>query len=245
MASPHQPIGNKPPQVNEKFKTEDPFNSFSTKSKLRDDEYTRENPTHYNKDSSNKKSDRSDLYFLIGTTIFLIALFLIFAPTSTSHYEVEVYYTDTETYTEKVPYEVQEAYEVQEPYEGIESFTDTVPIEQSVPYIDYEEVVSNAPSGQYYASWDSNCSCTNYNLEWCIQLTCQVATTRYMTEIVYEKIEKERPVTKYRTVTKSRTVTKYRDVQNTRNVIKTKMEPREMEVNWLFGFKMPYKLHIF
>jgi hypothetical protein len=192
-----------------------------------------------------KETNRSNLYFFIGLSIFLLIAFIVLAPTKTHHYEVEVSYTDTETYTEKEPYETQEAYQVQEPYQDVEYYTDTVPVEQSVPYTDYESVVYNAPSGQYYPSCGSDCTCTDYSF-WtgqCIQCTCLVAVTRYKTQIVYQEIQKERPVTKYRTITKYRTVTKYRDVEKTRDVVKTKMDPRQVEVNWLFGFKLPYKLH--
>lgn len=191
------------------------------------------------------KMKGSSSYFII-VIIFLLVGFIIFAPTRTFNYEVEVFYTDSETYTEKEPYDAQEAYEVQVPYESVEYYTDTVPINRSVPYTDYEYIVYNAPSLQIYPSWDSGCSCTDSSF-WrggCIQVTCRVAQTRYKTEIAYEQIQKERPVTKYRKVTKYRTITKYSDVQKTRDIIKTKMEPREMEVNWLFGFKMPHKLHI-
>jgi hypothetical protein len=178
--------------------------------------------------------------------VFLLIAFIILAPTKTHHYEVEVSFTDTETYTEKEPYEAQESYQTQEPYQDVEYYTDTVPVEQSVPYTDYETVVHNAPSGQYYPSCGSDCTCTDYSF-WtgqCIQCTCLVAVTRYKTQIVYQEIQKERPVTKYRTITKYRTVTKYRDVEKTREVVKTKMDPRQVEVNWLFGFKLPYRLHL-
>ena len=195
------------------------------------------------KESEHK--NRSNLYFFIGLGVFLLITFTVFAPTETHHYEVEVSYIDTETYTEKEPYETQESYQVQEPYQDVDYYTDNVPVEQSVPYTEYEIVVYNAPPGQYYPSCGSDCTCTDYSF-WtgdCIQCTCSVAVTRYKIQTVYQEIQKERPVTKYRTLIKYRTVTKYRDVEKTREVMKIKMEPRQMEVNWILGFKMPFKLH--
>ena len=200
-----------------------------------------------NKKNSSKQEykNRGNLYFFIGLGVFLLIVFIVLAPTKTHPYEVEVSYVDTETYTEKEPYETQESYQVQEPYQDVEYYTDNVPVEQSVPYTDYETVVSNAPSGQYYPNCGSDCTCTDYSFwtENCIQCTCLIAVTRYRTQIVYQEIQKERPVTKYITLTKYRTVTKYRDVEKTRDVMKTKIDPRQIEVNWIFGFKLPYKLH--
>ena len=187
---------------------------------------------------------KNNIIFATGVIIFLLIAFFLFIPTKTVTYEVEVSYTDIEAYYEKEPYNDQEAYQSQEPYETTEYYTDTVPVEKSVPYTDYETRVVNAPPGTYYPDYGS-CSCTDYNF-WggCIQLTCLEPVTKYKTEIVYEEITKERPVTKYETVTKYRTVTKYKDVEKTREVIKTRMETKRMEVNWIWGFKMPFKLHL-
>ncbi|NQU98992.1 hypothetical protein HQ533_06030 [Candidatus Woesearchaeota archaeon] len=195
---------------------------------------------------SKKDNKENIIFFSIIGAVLIVALILL-APTETFVYEVEVPYTTTETYTETEPYQTEEAYTVKEPYETTETYVDQVPMEESVPYTDYETVVHNAPFGEYYSSCGTDCVCT-YTSFWtggCTQCTCLVAVTRYRTEIVYEEVEKERPVTKYRDVTKYRTVTKYRDVDKTRDVMKTRMEEREMEVNWLFGFKTPYKIHLF
>jgi hypothetical protein len=40
-----------------------------------------------------------------------------------------------------------------------------------------------------------------------------------------------------------RTVTKNVEVWKTRNITKTRTESRPIEVNWIFGFKLPYALH--
>jgi hypothetical protein len=177
---------------------------------------------------------KSNLYFFVGLGVFvLIALFII-APTKTYHYDVEVFYNDTETYFEIEPYETQEAYQVQEPYQTTETYYDQVPVQKIQ--------VNDAPSGQYYPSCNTNCYCSNQEWSWsmfayvCVQCTCQITE--------YQTIAKERPVTKYTPVTKYRTVTKYRDVEKTRDVIRTRMEPRQIEVNWIFGFKLPYTLHL-
>lgn len=189
--------------------------------------------------------NKGHLIFTAAVLFVLLIAFTLIVPTKTITYEVEVTYTDTENYTEKEPYEAQESYKVQESYESVEYYTDTVPIEKSIPYTDYETVVHDAPYGQYYPSCDS-CSCTKTSIWFgnCIQCTCSAEVTKYKTEVVYEEIEKERPVIKYRPATKYRTITKYQEVEKTREVIKTKMEAREMEVNWLFEFKLPYKLHL-
>ncbi|MBU0460908.1 MAG: hypothetical protein KJ771_08955 [Nanoarchaeota archaeon] len=175
-----------------------------------------------------------NLSFFIGLGIFLLITFIIIAPTKTHHYEVEVPYTDTETYSEKEPYETQEEYQTQEPYQTTETYYDQVPVQK--------KQVNDASSGQYYPSCNNNCYCSKQEWNWnmfeyiCVQCTCQITE--------YQTIAKERPVTKYTTVTKYRTVTKYKDVQKTREVIKTKMDPRQVEVNWIFNFKLPYKLHL-
>ena len=194
---------------------------------------------------------KSNICFLIGVSVFLIVVFLIVAPTKTITNNVEVAYTDTETYYEKEPYEVQEAYQEQEPYQSVETYTDSVPVPVSVPYQDTEYYYqsADAPAGKYWpdASITSNCVCSNRDwLSHCIQLYCQYSrsVTKYRTEMQQQSIQKERPVTKYRTITKYRTVTKYRDVAKTREVMKTRIESRPLEVNWLIGFKTPYKLHL-
>lgn len=193
-----------------------------------------------------KWSNKKDIFFFSGVFIFLIVAFILFVPTKTVTYEIEVHYTATENYTEKEPYQTQESYQVQEPYQTTDTYIDTLPVEQSVPYTDYETIVRNAPSGRYYPNCSSDCTCTDYSF-WtgnCIQCTCWIPVTKYKTEIVYKEVQKERPVTKYKTVTKYRTITKYKDVVKTREVLKTRMETREMEVNWIWGFKMPYRLHL-
>lgn len=212
-------------------------------------------------ESLKKKSilikNRSDIFILLGVCIFLIVIFLVVAPTKTIINNVEVAYTDTETYSEKEPYEVQEAYQEQEPYQSVETYTDTVPVPVSVPYQDTENSYQSydAPSGKYYSSIPSGCTCTSNRYLYdengnfgalCIQLSCLISTpvTKYRTEMQQQSVQKERPVTKYRTITKYRTVTQYRDVQKNRQVMKTRIDPQQLEVNWLFGFKTPYRLHL-
>lgn len=194
---------------------------------------------------------------IIGICIFFILVFLIFVPTKTTTYSVEVAYTDTETYYEKEPFVVQESYQEKVPYQTTETYTDIVPVPVSVPYQDYEYSYKTYDSGtdKYYSSIPTGCVCSSnrYNYDkdgvygaLCVQLTCQIATpvTKYRTETQQQSIQKERPVTEYRTETKTRSVTQYQDVAKTRNVIKTRIEERPLEVNWLLGFKTPYSLHL-
>ena len=91
------------------------------------------------------------------------------------------------------------------------------------------------------------CECNRVNplTKNCTQCSCYRIITAQKTEIFNEEIEKERILTKYITERKYRTVTKYKDVNKSREVIKVKTENKEVEVNWIFGFKVPFKLHIF
>ena len=192
-----------------------------------------------------KLSFKHPLILVITGIILLGAIFTLAAPTKTHTYYVDVPYEASESYTEKEPYDAQEAYQVQVPYESTETYTDTVPVEVDVPYTDYEEKVYHAESGHYYPDVSSPCRCTDYNF-WgnCVEQTCTTPVTKYKTETQQQTIEKTRPVTKYKTETKYRTVTKYRDVQKSRTVTKTKEEPKQYEVNWLFKFRVPWRLHI-
>jgi len=189
--------------------------------------------------------------------ILVTILFLVAIPTKTVHYTVEIPYSDTETYYEKEPYEVQEAYQEQEPYQTVETYTDIVPVPVSVAYqdVEYSYETYNAQSGYYYSSIPSGCVCSSNRYMYdasgtygalCVQLTCAVPSlvTKYRTEMQQQSVQKERPVTKYQTVTKNRTVTKYRDVLKTREVLKIRNETQQVEVNWLVGYKTPYKLHL-
>jgi hypothetical protein len=203
------------------------------------------------------KTHKSDLFLSLGILIILITVLIIAVPTKTIFFNVEVAYTDTETYYEKEPYEVQEAYQEQDPYQDIEYFIDTVPVQVSVPYEDIEYYYQSydAGTGMYYSYNPTGCYCTGtrymYDVDGvygalCVQLNCRLSrtVTKYRTETEYQSIRKQRPVTKYKTVTKYRNVTQYRDVPKTRQVMKTRMEPQPVEVNWLFGFKTPYELHL-
>lgn len=171
------------------------------------------------------------IYFYLGVTGFLLLIFFLIAPTKTHFYTVDVPYEDVEYYFEKEPYEYQESYEAQEPYQTTEIYNDKVPVQKTETH--------TAPSGQYFTSYGSNCQCTRYSgwlFPQCIEYTCTV--------VEYETVQKERPVTKYKTVTKYRTATGYRDVQKQRTVTKLRQEQRQYEINWVFGFRVPWNLHI-
>ena len=188
------------------------------------------------KEESLLKKNKSRILFITGTLVFLLIIFTLFVPTKTSYYEVEIPYNDTEYYIEKEPYQVEEPYQVKEPYQTTETYIDIVPVEKSVPYQTIEYV--------YYSDCDSTegCTCIHWHWFWGYCDGCECKVTKYKTEIVYEEIEKTRPVTKYKDIIKYRTVTKYRNVTKSREVIKIKIEQREKEVNWLFGYRVPYKL---
>jgi hypothetical protein len=162
--------------------------------------------------------------------ISILLLIAILVPSQTHSYNVDVPYEDTETYTEKEAYDEIEYYDVQTPYEDTEVYYDQVPIEKTETH--------TAEEGMHFPSCDGDCYCTDYTFFGdCVKCTCEYT--------VHESIEKERAVIKYRTETKQRTVTKYRDVPKTRTVIKIRQEERYEQRNWLFKFRVPWKLNIF
>jgi len=134
----------------------------------------------------------------------------------------------------------QEAYEKKVPYETTETYIDTIPIEEKTPY----ETTEEYHIIRYNCDYDVDCECDESGTP-CYKCSCFRTVTKYLTEIRYEDVEKERAVTKYRTETAYRTVTKHKDVQKSRKVMRTKMEARTVERNWIFGFNVPWKLHIF
>jgi hypothetical protein len=174
-----------------------------------------------------------------------LGVLTVVVPTKTYYYTVEVPHEEQESYFEKEPYDEQESYVVQVPYEKMETYMDTVPVQVSVPYITYEDTINQAPPGRYYPSCTDPCRCTEYDwLGNCIECTCTYAVQQYRTETEQQTIQKTRPVTKYREETRLRTVTRYRDVQKERTVLRMGEEQRQYEVNWLFGFRSPWLLHI-
>jgi hypothetical protein len=209
------------------------------------------------KTGSSSQRFKPDIILYLGICIFLFLMLLIVAPTKTVTTNIEVAYTDNETYYEKEPFIVQEAYQVQDPFQTTETYTDTVPVPVSVPYQDYETSYQNydAGTGKYYSTISSGCTCTSTRFMYdkdgnygslCVQLSCLISTpvTKYRIEMQQQSVQKERPVTKYQTVTKYRNVTQYRDVPKSREVMKTRIDQQPLEVNWLLGFKTPYKLHL-
>jgi hypothetical protein len=160
--------------------------------------------------------------------------FLIIAPTKTITENIVIPYTDQETYYIKEQVQTQEAYQEQEAYQATESYLDTVS--------SYTKI--NAPLGSHFETdlddlTADGCDCSEWALiekhnpqQVCVQKKCS------------KSIDQTRTVTKYRPVTKYRTVTKYQDVPHFRDVAKTRIEPRQVEVNWILGFKTPWKIHI-
>jgi hypothetical protein len=214
------------------------------------------------KDSASDSYQRATLFtdnlvVIAIIAFFLIAICLVAIPTKTITNDVEVPYNDTETYYEKEPFDVQQSYQEEVPYQTTETYTDTVPVPVSIPYQDYEYSYQtyDAGTGKYYSTISSGCVCSSTRYMYdkdgvygalCVQLNCKIATpvTKYRTEMQQQSVQKERPVTKYQSVTKTRTVTQYQDVTKTREVLKTRIEHRPVEVNWLLGFKTPYSLHL-
>lgn len=173
------------------------------------------------------------------TSVFVICLLLtgmLLVPTRTVAESVTVPYTDTETYYIQEPYDAQEAYQVQEPYQTTQMYVESIK--------SYNRI--NAPSGSHFETdaddiTSDGCDCSGWTNDLthnpnqvCIQKKCPTTSSD----------TRSSPVTKYRTVTKYHTITKYRNISQTREVTKTRTEVREEEVNWIFGFKTPYKFHI-
>lgn len=153
------------------------------------------------------KSKKSTRLTLIVLLFLIIVAGVVFLPTKTQPYTVQVPYTATETYEAEEPYEVKLPYEEQEAYD------------------DYETKYVAQTVKKDYCDSDSRCSCTQKSWlglgDTCIECTCRMPT--------------DVPVTKLRTVTKYRTETKFKTVTKTRDVTKMKEEIRYRKVNWLFN----------
>lgn len=144
---------------------------------------------------------------LIVLIVLVIAAGVIFLPTKTQSYTIQVPYTTTE------PYETEEPYEVQIPYQEQEAYTD-----YETKYVSQTVTKDNCDS-------DSRCSCTQKSWfglgDTCVECDCRMPT--------------DVPVTKLRTVTKYRTETRYKTVTKYREVTKMKEEVRYRKINWLFN----------
>ncbi len=205
------------------------------------------------------KKHKPGTFLIPGILFVLIIIFLCVAPTKTITHDSYVTYPDTETYYEKEPFEVLEAYQEQEPYQTVETYTDivTVPVNSSYEVTEYAYQTYGSLPPAYYApsAIPKECICSGNRYmadehgdyaDRCVQILCTIPynVTKYRTEMQNQSVRKERTVTDYRNVTKYRNVTHYRDVQRTREVIRIRNESQPIEVNWLFGFRTPYRLHL-
>jgi len=127
--------------------------------------------------------------------------------------------TKTQSYTVQVPYTAVESYEAEEPYE------EKVPYQEQEAYEDYETKYVSQTVQKDNCDSDSRCTCSQTSWfglgDTCVLCDCRIAT--------------DVPVTKLRTVTKYRTETKFRTVTKTREVTKMKDEIKYRKVNWLFN----------
>jgi len=99
---------------------------------------------------------------------------------------------------------------------------ETYYVQESYQDTEYTKNVEDASYGMYFTRCGTGCSCSHYGYNslkipssYCDQCTC----------------------------TDSKLVTKYKEVPKVRDVTKIRIEPRAAEVNWVIGFKTPYKLH--
>ncbi|KYC50033.1 MAG: hypothetical protein AMQ74_01319 [Candidatus Methanofastidiosum methylothiophilum] len=175
--------------------------------------------------------------------LLALVLLIVLLPTKTISIEEQIAYSEIESYVEKQPFEVNESYEELIPYEEKEIYTEIVPTEKTINYEIYDYYTD--PTSHCELKPQCQCNRVNPLTKNCTQCSCYRIITAQKTEIINEEIEKERIVTKYKTETKYRTVTKYKDVNRSREVVKVKTENKEVEVNWILGFRTPYKLHIF
>lgn len=159
------------------------------------------------KEKEKKEKENFLRKILISFLILLIVAGVVFLPTKTQSYTVQVPYTTTE------PYETEEAYEVQVPYQEQEAYTD-----YETKYVSETVTKDNCDS-------DSRCSCTQKSWfglgDTCVECSCRMPT--------------DVPVTKFRTVTKYKTETRYKTVTKYKEVKKMKDEIRYRKVNWLFN----------
>jgi hypothetical protein len=177
--------------------------------------------SNQDKKSISHKSQSNTTIPLGITLLLIICFFLIIIPTKTVTKDVEISYVINETVNEKIPYETIEPYQDQEPYQEMEKTIASV---------------KKASGGEYFNKCYGACSCTHYSFnnqikpsEYCDECTCYE----------YEYVSKNRSVTNYRKVTK------YNEVPvGTQEVTKTRTEPRQVEVNWIFGFDVPFAFHI-
>lgn len=178
--------------------------------------------------------------------IFLLVVLLIVVPTQSITENVKVTYTEKETYYTQEPYTVEEPYSVQETYSVQEPIKNT-----AASYITTDApgmtnwLAGRDISGSHFETdadglTSDGCKCSVWGLDQkhdprqvCYQKKC---ITKSATD--YQTVQKSRMVQKFRTVTK------YKDVPHIRDVAKTRIEPRQVEVNWILGFKTPWKIHL-
>lgn len=178
--------------------------------------------------------------------IYFAVLLVVIVPTKTVNYSTEVIYQDTETYTDVEPYTVDEEYTTKEAYISTETYKDSIPVSREVPYKEEQYYYEKVESAD--CDVPSDCFCQGYGtvggIVKCVKCACQrvKTVTLYKTEVKYETVFKTRPVTEYKDVVKTRTITKYKDINKTRTIAKVKTEERTKNVNWLFGFTVPWKL---
>ncbi len=165
-----------------------------------------------------KKPDRNG-YFLAGIVTLVILALIITIPTKTITKDVPVSYQDTENYTE------------QEPYTVMDISYETVTWQE----VHVSSVEQDLPENYYWKKCGSPCRCTHYTTNpqtdpsyYCDSCVCPNSG-------VYEQSRSD---------PKYQWVTKYREVTKTRNVTRTRLEPEPVEVNWIFGFGVPWTFRV-
>ena len=188
-----------------------------------------------------------DLFFLFGISYLLLVAFIIVVPTQTITENVKVAYTEKETYftqepyTVEEPYSVQETYSVQEPIQNTGASYTTIDAPGMTNWISGSEISGSHFETDEDGLTSDGCKCSVWGLDQkhnprqvCYQKKCAVGNSA----INYRTVQQSRTVQKFRTVTK------YKDVPHIRDVAKTRIEPRQVEVNWILGFKTPWKIHL-
>lgn len=171
---------------------------------------------------------------LIIIGVVLVVSAIVFIPTKTQAYTIQVPYASTEKYQTQEPYTVQVPYQAEEAYQETETYYESVPVQKQVPYTTKEYYDKEVD----YCDGAVECTCTQASFWYpdkCIKCSCYKLITNYRTETTYQNVAKTRPITKYRTVTKYTTETRYQTVTKSRDVTLYKDETRYRKVNWIFN----------
>jgi hypothetical protein len=126
--------------------------------------------------------------------------------------------------TKTISEDIEVSYEENETYFVPETYTETVMVYPILPIQDFQDIAQSFSEG----GCAPGCECDTYHYS---------GYTKICTYCINCPSPTVQP-TEYQSVTKTR------DVPNVRTVTRTRTEQRPSEVNWIFGFKTSYTLHL-